>query len=84
MAQGLAGKPMNNKSREIMLPVKPPRASTPNVNAAMAAKRRAEMPRTTLSEAIARHKTLRYGQPEHTAFLRDGLLGLNQWKAAQA
>ena len=65
-------------------PVKPPRASTPNVNAAMAAKRRAEMPRTTLSEAIARHKTLRYGQPEHTAFLCGGLLGWQQWQAKQA
>lgn len=64
-------------------PVKPPRASTPNVNAAMAAKRRAEMPRTTLSEAIARHKTLRYGQPEHTAFLRDGLVGWQQWQQHQ-
>lgn len=64
-------------------PVKAPRIGTPNVNAAMSRKRQAAMPSTTLSEAIARHRTLRYGQPEHTAFLRNGLAGWQQWKAAQ-
>ena len=65
-------------------PVKAPRATTPNVNASMSRKRQASSKESGLAQAIARHKMLRYGQAEHTAFLRDGLAGWQQWKAAQA
>ena len=63
--------------------VKAPRAFTPVANATAARKRVAAGKPSTLAEAIARHKTLQYGQPEHTAFLRGGLNEWNQWKAAQ-
>ena len=71
--------------RAVRLPMTPPRADTPVINARTASKRRDrdQGSSTGLAEAIARHKKLRYGQPEHTAFLRDGLAGWQQWKAAQ-
>ena len=60
-------------------------AKTPVLNVAKEARRRKEASqRIGLAEAIARHKTLRYGQPEHTAFLCGGLLGWQQWQAKQA
>lgn len=59
-------------------------ALTPVLNVVKEARKRREQPRSGLAEAIARHKTLAYGCKEHTAFLRDGLAGWQQWKAQQA
>lgn len=60
-------------------------AGTPNLNLQKESRKRAEKAgqKKGLAEAIAHHKTLRYGQPEHTAFLCGGLRGWQQWKAAQ-
>lgn len=57
---------------------------TPALNIQKEARKRRDQPKNSLAEAIARHKTLRYGQPEHTAFLRDGLAGWQQWQRQQA
>ena len=56
---------------------------TTNLDQAKAARKHREKPRTGLIEAIARYKTLHYGEPEHTAFRDGGLLGWQQWNTQQ-
>lgn len=62
-------------------PVKPPRISTPNVNAAMSRKRRAEPAAVITAQEISR---LNYSHPARMAYTMGGITGWQQWKATQA
>lgn len=62
-------------------PIKLPRASTPNVNAAMSRKRLAGPVVSITADQI---RQLDYNHPARMAYLHGGIAGWQQWKATQA